>query len=256
MLPYTNMLKITIITVVRNRVSSIEKTIQSVLAQDYANIEYIVIDGNSTDGTIDIISKYANQIDFFLSENDNSIYEALNKGVKNASGDIIGVLHVDDFFKTNNVISKIADIFNSDSSISLIFGDADYINNKNNIVRHYSSKLFRPFMFYFGFQPAHTASFINKSYFNNVGYYREDLKIAGDFELLLRGLLVHKLKFKYLKLTVVSMRIGGISSDGFGSVIKLNREIFQSLKLNNLIANYFLIYSKYLIKIWSFIIPR
>ncbi len=106
------MLKISIITVVRNRVSSIEKTIQSVLAQDYANIEYIIIDGNSTDGTIDIISKYANQIDYFLSEKDNSLYEALNKGVKNASGDIIGVLHVDDVFNTNNVISKIADIFN------------------------------------------------------------------------------------------------------------------------------------------------
>lgn len=250
------MLKVSIITVVRNREDSIQSTIQSVLSQDYTNIEYLVIDGNSTDGTVDIINEFSGKIDFFLSENDNSIYEALNKGIKHAKGDIIGVLHADDIFSNNSVISKVVDSFYSDLSTGLIYGDADYVNSNNKIVRHYSSKFFKPFMFYFGFQPAHTASFLRKTCFETVGIYREDLKIAGDFELLLRVLLINKLKYKYLPLTIVNMRIGGISSSGMRSVLRLNQEIVFSLKSNKLFASILLVYSKYIFKIWSFLIPK
>jgi glycosyltransferase involved in cell wall biosynthesis len=249
-------MKVSIITVVRNRVDSIRNTIQSVLSQDYTNIEYLVIDGNSTDGTIDVINAYSSKIDVFLSENDNSIYEALNKGIKHAKGDIIGVLHADDVFSNNSVISNVVDSFNSDLNTSLLYGDADYVNSKNIIVRHYSSKFFRPFMFYFGFQPAHTASFIRKTCYEAVGNYREDLKIAGDFELLLRVMSINKFKFKYLPLTMVNMRIGGISSSGISSVIRLNREVIFSLKSNNLFASIILVYSKYIFKIWSFLISK
>lgn len=250
------MLRVSIITVVRNRVDSIQSTIQSVLSQDYTNIEYLVIDGDSSDGTIDVIKEFSNKIDFFLSENDNSIYEALNKGIKHAKGDIIGILHADDIFSSNNVISNLVDSFNSDASTSLIYGDADYVNSNNKIVRHYSSKFFRPFMFYFGFQPAHTASFFKKSCFETVGNYREDLKIAADFELLLRVMSINKLKYKYLPLTMVNMRIGGISSSGISSVIRLNQEIIFSLKSNKLFASFILVYSKYIFKIWSFLISK
>lgn len=250
------MLKVSIITVVRNRVDSIKNTIQSVLSQDYANIEYLVIDGNSTDGTIDIINQFSSKIDFFLSENDNSIYEALNKGIKHAKGDIIGVLHADDIFSNDSVISKVVDSFNSDLSTLLIYGDADYVNSNNKIVRHYSSKNFKPFMFYLGFQPAHTASFLRKNCFETVGIYREDLKIAGDFELLLRVILINKLKYKYLPLSIVNMRIGGISSSGISSVVRLNQEIIFSLKSHKLFASILLVYSKYIFKIWSFLIPK
>jgi glycosyltransferase involved in cell wall biosynthesis len=250
------MLKISIITVVRNRVDAIEDTIKSVLTQDYGNVEYIVIDGDSGDGTMDVINKFSSQIDFILSEKDNSLYEAINKGIKNATGDIIGLLHADDLFKSKNVITKVSDLFNSDANIAVVYGDADYVNFENKIVRHYSSKYFRPFMFYFGFQPAHTASFIKKEFFDSFGFYREDMKIAGDFELLLRALLVYKLNYKYINLTTVNMRIGGVSNSGFKSIIKLNQEIFISLKSNKLFASYISIYSKYFLKIWSFLIPR
>lgn len=256
MLFFYYMLRVSIITVVRNRVDSIQSTIQSVLSQDYTNIEYLVIDGNSSDGTIDVINEFSGKINFFLSENDNSIYEALNKGIKHAKGDIIGVLHADDVFSNNSIISNVVDSFNSDLNTSLLYGDADYVNSKNIIVRHYSSKFFRPFMFYFGFQPAHTASFIKKTCYETVGNYREDLKIAGDFDLLLRVVLINKLKYSYLPLTLVNMRIGGISSSGIRSVLRLNQEIIFSLKSNKLFASILLVYSKYIFKIWSFLIPK
>ncbi len=247
------MLKVSIITICRNSEKTIDETIQSVLGQLYDNIEYIIIDGASTDNTITKINKYSNRIHYFISEPDKSLYDALNKGIKAATGDIIGILHSDDVFNDNNVINDIVSIFNENVNIDLVYGDALFVNYDHKPIRFYSSSSFKPIMFYFGFQPAHTATFIKNEAHRKYGLYDENYKIAGDFDLLLRFILKYKLQYRYFNRTVVKMRIGGRSTSGIQSVLILNKEIKKSLTINNLFSNYLLIYIKYIFKIWSFI---
>lgn len=247
------MLKISIITICRNSETTIDETIQSVLGQLYCNIEYLIVDGGSTDNTIQIIHKYSNRIHYFITEPDKSLYDALNKGIKAATGDIIGVLHSDDVFNDNNVIDDIVTIFNENCNIDLVYGDALFVNYDYKPIRFYSSSSFKPFMFYFGFQPAHTATFIKMEAHSKYGLYNENYKIAGDFDLLSRFILKFKLQYRYFNRTVVKMRIGGKSTSGIQSVFVLNSEIKRSLTNNNFYSNYLLIYSKYFFKIWSFI---
>ena len=247
------MLKISIITICRNSETTIDETIQSVLGQLYGNIEYLIVDGGSTDNTIPIIHKYSNRIHYFITEPDKSLYDALNKGIKAATGDIIGILHSDDVFNDNNVIDDIVTIFNENVNIDLVYGDALFVNYDYKPIRFYNSSSFKPFMFYFGFQPAHTATFIKTEAHRKYGLYDENYKIAGDFDLLSRFILKFKLQYRYFNRTVVKMRIGGKSTSGIQSVFVLNTEIKRSLTNNNFYSNYLLIYSKYFLKIWSFI---
>jgi glycosyltransferase involved in cell wall biosynthesis len=165
------MLKVSIITISRNSEKTIEDSIQSVLKQLYNNIEYIIIDGASTDSTINKINKYLNKIDYFISEPDKSLYHALNKGIKAATGDIIGILHSDDTYNDNNVIGDIVSIFNDNVNIDLVYGDALFVSYDHKPIRFYSSSSFKPIMFYFGFQPAHTATFIKTNAHRKYGLY-------------------------------------------------------------------------------------
>jgi glycosyltransferase involved in cell wall biosynthesis len=247
------MLKVSIITISRNSEKTIENSIQSVLGQLYNNIEYIIIDGASTDNTINIINKYINRINYFISEQDKSLYDALNKGIKAATGDIIGILHSDDIYNDNNVIGDIVSFFKDQENIDLVYGNALFINDVNKPIRFYSSSSFKPIMFFFGFQPAHTATFIKTQIHKKYGLYDENYKIAGDYDLLLRFILKYKLQYRYINRTIVKMKIGGKSTSGIQSIFQLNSEIKKSLKNNNLFSNYILIYSKYLVKIWSFL---
>jgi glycosyltransferase involved in cell wall biosynthesis len=160
--------KVSLITVVYNRAATIEKTIQSVLRQTYPHIEYIVVDGASTDGTLSIIQQYSHRINTIISEKDNGVYDAINKGIQNATGDIIGVLHADDTFTDDHVIQKIADTFIQDKNIDCLFADIAFVDkiNPDKILRYYSSSIFNLNRFRLGIMPAHPSFYCYKKYFD------------------------------------------------------------------------------------------
>jgi len=245
--------RITVITVSYNSCKTISDTINSVLTQSYLNIEYIIIDGGSTDGTVELIQSYSNNISKFISEPDKGIYDAINKGIRLSTGDIVGILNSDDFFCNTKVITNVAEAFQK-NDIEAVYGDVQYVNPKNilKVVRYYSSKLFWSDKFRFGFMPAHPSFYVKRELFDKFGYYKTDYKIAADYELLIRFLYINKVKYKYLELPFVSMRTGGVSNSSFRSNYLLNREIARACKENGIKTNFFFIYSKYFYKIFEF----
>lgn len=246
-------MKVSIITISFNSVKTIEDTINSVLSQTYQGIEYIIIDGSSNDGTKEIIGTFKNGISKFISEPDKGLYDAINKGIQIATGDIVGILHSDDFFYNNMVIEKIVKAFD-ENEIDAVIGDVQFVDpvKTSKVVRYYSSKKFTPEKFRFGVMPAHPSFYVRRKLFENFGSYKTDYKIAADFELALRFLLIHRIRYKYLQMPFVSMRRGGVSNESIGSNITLNKEIARACRENGISTNYFLIYSKYLTKIFQF----
>jgi glycosyltransferase involved in cell wall biosynthesis len=247
-------LKVSIITVSYNSISTIGDTINSVLRQSYSNIEYIVIDGDSSDGTKELIASYGTQITQFYSEPDEGMYDALNKGIKVATGDIIGILNSDDLFYNERVIENVVNAF-KDESIEAVISDIQFVDpvNTSKVIRYYSSKNFNTSRFRFGFMPAHPGFYVKKELFEKYGYYKTDYKIAADYELELRFLLTYHVKYRYLGLPVVSMRTGGISNKSIHSNYILNKEICRACRENGLRTNFFFVYSKYFVKIFQFL---
>ena len=248
-------MKVSIITACYNSEKTIKDTIDSVLSQTYKDIEYIIIDGNSTDKTKEIVLSYSNHIKF-ISEPDNGIYDAINIGIKISNGDIVGILNSDDFFPNINVVNKIVTSFLTDyNNIDLIFGDISFVNNNNKIIRHYSAKNFTNKLFRFGMMPPHPSVYIKREIYLQYGFYKTYYKIASDFELLLRYLVVNKLRYLYVNHTIVYMRFGGVSNNSFKNRLLLNQEIFKACKSNKLFSNYIFIYSKYIIRASEYILP-
>jgi glycosyltransferase involved in cell wall biosynthesis len=253
-------MKISIITVSYNSSSTIRDTFESVLIQNYQDIEYIVIDGNSKDNTVDIIKEYEPQFKGkikWISEPDKGLYDAMNKGIRMASGDVVGIINSDDFYHKNDVISQVAEAF-GDKNIQAVIGDVRFVkdNNLDKTVRYYSSKNFKPSLFRFGFMPAHPTFFTYKSYFDKYGYYKTDYKIAADYELLIRFLHKHKLNYKYLHLDFMKMRVGGVSTSSFKSNIISNKEIVRACRENGIYTNFPILVFKYFIKIWEVIMVK
>jgi len=248
-------MKITIITVTYNSAEFLKYCISSVLNQTYSDIEYIIVDGASIDNTIEIIKSF--KTIKYVSEPDRGIYDAINKGIKMATGEVIGILNSDDFFADENVVSRIAHQFKL-GSFDALYSDIQFVDREipTTVVRYYSSKFFKPFLFKFGFQPAHPTFYVRKKILDKYGFYRTDLTIAGDFELLLRLIYLHKISYKYVDDLWVKMRVGGISTSGVNSVIKLNNQIVISCRLNNVYTNKLMVYSKYFFKWWGFINKR
>jgi glycosyltransferase involved in cell wall biosynthesis len=245
--------KVSIITVSYNSIRTISDTVKSVFSQTWPNIEYIIIDGSSTDGTVDFINSFSTGISRFISEPDLGIYDAINKGIKLATGDIVGILHSDDFFYNNNVIEKVAETFRL-NEVDAVLGDAQFVDPENisRTVRYYSSKNFKPGKFKFGFMPAHPGFYVRRELFEKLGYYKVDYTIAADFELLMRFLLINKVEYKYLEMPFLIMRRGGVSNKSLLSNFTLNKEIVRACRENGIKTNYFFIYSKYLIKMFEF----
>ena len=245
-------MKITIITVCYNSVSHIEDAINSVANQDYKEIEHIVIDGNSNDGTQEVLQKYSGKIAHWISEPDNGIYDAMNKGIKIASGEVIGILNSDDFYFDNQVISKVVEAF-TDQQIDAVFGDLIFVdpNNLDRIVRTYSSNRWHPEKFAKGYMPAHPTFFVKRKYYEKYGLFETDYKIAADYEMLIRLLYVHKLNYTYLPLKMVKMRKGGVSSNGIKSNITLNNEIIRACRKHGIKTNALKIYLKYFKKVFE-----
>ncbi|MFL0298751.1 glycosyltransferase family 2 protein [Aquirufa novilacunae] len=242
--------KISIITVCFNSVKTIEETIRSVISQTYSNFEYILIDGGSTDGTLEVISNYKNHISKLVVEEDHGIYDAINKGIILSTGDIVGILNSDDCFASNEILFHINNIF-LNSQVDMCWGDVNFLNYDGQIVRKYSSSFFSKNKLRFGIMPAHPTFYCKKELFEISGIYRTDLKIAADFELILRFVLKNY-KYCYLPLTMVNMKIGGISTKGFKSTLTIIKEIHFSCKCNRLYTNYFFLVLKYPFKIFEF----
>lgn len=249
------MIKVSIVTVAYNSEKYIADCIRSVLFQTYSNIEYIVIDGSSNDNTLKIVNDLNKNGNIkIVSEPDNGIYDAMNKGIKLSTGDIVGIINSDDFFCHNGIIERIVNEF-IDNDIDAVYGDVQFVNpsNINKTVRYYSSKRFNPNKFKFGFMPAHPSFYINREFFEKYGYYKTDYKIAADFELLLRFILKNKIKCSYIGMPFVTMRTGGVSNVSLRSNFILNKEIIKACKENSVKTNIFKVYSKYFIKIFEFI---
>lgn len=243
---------ITLITVVFNSAATLEHTIRSVIEQTYANVEYIVIDGGSTDGTVDIIRRYESSIDYWVSEKDAGIYDALNKGIALANGNYIGLLHSDDFFASSSVLEIVAAHFKA-RNVDAVFSCLDIVDpaNQDRVLRKYRISTFSPFMLRIGVMPAHPTFYCRKSCYEKAGLYRTDYRIAADFEMLARLLLRHHISWDFIDETTVKMRSGGLSSSGIKSSWVLNREIIRACAENGLYTNMFMLALKIPIRLWE-----
>jgi glycosyltransferase involved in cell wall biosynthesis len=242
-------MRISIITVCFNSVKTIESAIQSVIQQNYVDLEYIIIDGGSNDGTIEIIKKYRDKISKYISEPDRGIYDAMNKGIGMATGEIVGILNSDDLFNNENVISSIVSVFQKGKYLNAVIADVVFFNGNNKVIRNYSSKNWSGKKFAWGFMPPHPSFFCKRSVYEEFGLYKIDYKIAADYEILIRFLLINEINYKYVSMITTKMRLGGASSKNLNSIITLNREIKRACFENHIYTNYIMIYLKYFIKI-------
>ena len=248
-------MKVSIITCTYNSAATIADTIRSVNAQTYPNIEHIIVDGLSKDNTLEIVKQYAGERQIVKCEKDNGIYDAFNKGIKMATGDIIGVLNSDDFFTSDNIIEQVVNAFNKEN-IDAVYGDIHFVNtdNLNRCVRYYSSKSFRPWMMRMGFMFAHPSFYVKREYYENIGLYKTDYKIAADFELLLRFVVKNKIKCKYLPIDFVTMRTGGASTEGIKSKNIINKECLRACKENNYYSNIILMWLRIVYKAFELLL--
>lgn len=246
------MTKISIITVSFNSAVTIRDTIESVLAQTYPDIEYIIVDGASTDGTMQIVSEYADRIAKIVSEPDKGIYDAMNKGIALATGDVVGILNSDDFYASSEALSMVAQVFEW-SSADMVSGDLDYVDpsNTTRVVRRYFSAGFRPWMLRFGWMPPHPATFIKKSVYQKYGSYAMGYKTGADYEMFVRLLLLHKLSWHHLAKTIVHMRTGGATTSGWSSYMTTSREMVRAVRENGFYTNLFIILMRLPIKFFE-----
>jgi glycosyltransferase involved in cell wall biosynthesis len=247
-------LKISIITVVFNGVKTIDSCIKSVLGQDYPNIEYVIIDGNSTDGTQEAIAAYGNKITRFLSEPDKGIYDAMNKGINLVTGDVVGILNADDFYSTSSVISDVVKSIQSNSTQGC-YGNLEYVaaENESIVKRKWVAGEYKENSFLNGWMPPHPAFFLSKECYTKFGNFRLDLGSAADYELMLR--MIHKagIKISYIPKVLVKMRMGGVSNSSISNRWKANRNDKKAWKVNQLNPKFYTLFLKPLRKISQFI---
>lgn len=241
-------MKISIITVCWNSADTIKDAINSVLMQSYPDIEYIIVDGGSTDGTVQIIESFKDQIAKFVSEPDNGIYDAMNKGIKLCTGDVIGILNSDDFYASNDLIQKVFDGF--PSSADMVFGDVLFVDRKaiHQHLRYIDGSAFKPWKLRFGWMPPHPACFIRSHVYSNFGLYKTEYKIAADYEFFVRILFVKKVRATHNPEIMISMREGGVSTKNLKSTIVISWEILKACKQNNMYSNSVFIWSRLPIK--------
>lgn len=225
--------EISIITVCYNSAETLEKTIQSIISQSYKNIEYIVVDGFSTDHTLNIIKKYENKLAIkWISEKDNGLYDAMNKGVQMATGDYVGILNSDDTFHSHNTVEQVVAFLAENEGIDAIIGDVVQHRKDGKVIRRYSSKNWVPDHLKVGFMPPHPSLFIKRSLFEKYGLYQLGYRIAADYELIIRYFLKNKISYKYSGLTTTSMLVGGASSSGLASYKIITREVRRAFAEN------------------------
>ncbi|MBW1655029.1 glycosyltransferase family 2 protein [Flavobacterium quisquiliarum] len=230
-------MRVTIITVCYNRKNTIEKAIKSVLEQNYNNIEYIIIDGNSKDGTKEIIESYKDRISQYISEPDKGMYDAINKGLKLATGDVIGLMHSDDEFFDRKAISRIAARFEKEANIDGVYGDGVYVSNDEDerLIRDRIGGVFNIKKVKEGWLPLHPTVYLKKSVIEKHGLYNLDFKIASDTEFLLRYLYKYRINMSYIDSYIVKMRMGGMSTS-FKRAFEVLQEDYKIYKYHGLAA--------------------
>ncbi len=242
-------MKISIITASFNSAKTIKETIESVLSQDYPDVEYIVADGGSKDDTIEILRSYGDKIKW-ISEKDSGIYDAMNKGIRLATGDVIGIIGSDDFYPDSTIISQVATAFR-DSGADSVYGDLHYVaeENTNKIIRNWKSGKYKVSNFLYGWMPPHTAFYLKKSIYEQFGLYNTDFKSAGDYELMLRMLYKHGISTHYIPNVLMKMRVGGTGNASLKNRLRANTEDKIAWKINGLSPYWFTMYLKPLSKL-------
>ena len=243
-------MKISVITVCYNAADHIEDCIKSVITQDYPAIEYIIIDGGSTDGTVEIVEKYLEDITHFSSEPDEGIYDAMNKGISRATGDIIGLLNADDMYAHPAVISRIASEF-EEKETDTLFGDLVYFKGKDHqkIVRYFPGKGYRPDWWSRGLMPPHPTFFVRRQMYELHGGFDTSYEICADFDFMVRLFHREKSSYTYIPEVLVRMRQGGSSTSGISSTLTINKEMLKACQKYGIKTNLFKIYLKYFSKL-------
>lgn len=249
-------MKISVITASYNSVKTLADTMESVLSQTYTDWEYIVVDGGSKDGTVDLIREYEPRFGDKLkwtSEPDKGIYDAMNKGIQKSTGDVVGILNSDDYYTTTDALATIASAL-SDKKIDAVYGDIHFIKEgePDKIVRYYSSRHFKPFWLRFGFMPAHPSFYCKRKIFVQYGLYRLDFKIGADYEMMVRLFKKNKISGLYIPKDFVTMRTGGVSTNGIKSRLVLIKEDIKACRSNDVYTNSLFICLKFLYKIFEF----
>ncbi|QNN43047.1 glycosyltransferase family 2 protein [Pedobacter roseus] len=246
-------MKISLITVIYNGEAFLQECFNSVIQQNYPDVEYIVIDGGSTDKTLSIISQNQSHIGYFISEKDKGLYDAINKGIQKAAGDIIGVLNADDMFASNDVLTSVAKTFMANPTIDGLYGDLDYIHpDTNKVIRKWRSKQTTLTDLKRGWMPAHPTLYLRKELFEKYGIYALDLGTAADYELILRYFYTHRIKTVYLPLLMVKMRMGGLSNQSLKSRYYAFINDYKALKRNKVPNPFFVLFKKKLSKLGQF----
>jgi glycosyltransferase involved in cell wall biosynthesis len=243
-------LKVSIITITYNSEATLIDTIDSVLNQNYQDIEYIIVDGKSTDSTHSIVHSYKDRISKFVSEKDDGLYDALNKGISLATGDVIGILHSDDFYTNHHVISNVVNAF-SHNDADAVYADLFYVdkNDVNKIHRKWKSGNYKHGLFLNGWMPPHPTFFVKRSVYQKYGSFNLDLVSAADYELMLRFIHKHKIKLAYLPEFIIKMRVGGKSNVSLKNRIRANNEDRKAWRINALSPYFYTLYLKPLRKI-------
>lgn len=234
-------MKISVITATFNSGKTVRDTIESVLRQTHKDIEYIVVDGKSQDNTMEIVLGYEPQFSGkmrYISERDKGIYDAMNKGIAMATGNVVGILNSDDFYTSPDVLEQVARTMNDDD-IDAVYGDVHYVNEEHldQCVRYYTSRPFHRSWMRFGFMPAHPSFYCRRSVYEQYGTFDLSYKVAADFENLLRLIFVHRIRTRYIAKDFVTMRTGGASSSGLRSQKQIVRDHLRALKHNQIYSN-------------------
>ncbi len=246
-----------IIMPVLNMASTIARALDSILAQTYSNYEIIVIDGASSDGTIDVVRSYGDRVSRLISEPDDSLYHAINKGVELAAGDIIGILNGDDLYAHPEVLARYAERF-LDPEVNVVFADLAFFpsDDPQKTVRTYSSSRFRPYKLRLGWMPPHPTVFVRREVYANVGLYRTDYRISADYEFLIRVFLDPTTRHERIDEVVVRMQHGGLSTSGIRATYRLNSEIIRGCRENGLYTNWLLLLMKIPAKLMEYFFHR
>lgn len=226
-------LRISVITAVYNRVDTIADALDSVRAQTWPHVEHVVIDGASKDGTTQLLEARKGSLDVFVSERDKGIYDALNKGIANATGDVVGFLHADDLFASNDILAKVAKLF-EDPSVGAVYGDLVYVKKEDvsKVVRYWKSGAFSKAKLARGWMPPHPTLYLRRSVYQELGGFDTQFRIAADYDSMLRYLGKGGVKPAYLPEVMVRMRLGGESNRSLANVIKKSKEDYLALKKN------------------------
>lgn len=247
-------MRVSVVTVCFNSATTIEDTICSVASQTHSDVEHIVIDGASRDGTLNVIGRHRDKLEKVISEPDRGIYDAMNKGLRLATGEVIGFLNADDVYADTGVLERVAAAMQWDE-LDALFGDAEFVSpaQPDRPLRRYRSERFSPKRIAWGWMPAHPTLFLRRQLFNQFGGFRTDYRIAGDFELVARMFYTDTLRYRHLPEILVRMRTGGISTGGVRNTVLLNREVLRACRENGISTSLPKILSKYPAKLFEFL---